>query len=288
MIDNIDRYESQYRFEMDLYIRFALAYDGHLRYTPTMLFGILGFGRPWTLVSVSRDGIEQPRVYNYDELVESVISRHRLPEHIIGIDGNDARINLEQTAKWAVSNDLDAAYNQVFFSLAQAALTYMGNGAGLWTGGSRTQALYQGDQSGLEWANGSILEADNYARVFVSFENITTGQDLYDRYIATRPPFVVDQLEVADGSSEPDVAYSEDLSGPPGYPKPVKILGGWAMGGYYIEDAAVLSLQSFGASYQAETLRNGVTDFLKQAKADAKTRLIIDLSANGGGHVPQA
>jgi hypothetical protein len=294
MIDNINRYDSQYRFELDLYMRVSLAYDGHLRYTPKLLFDLLAFGRPYTLISVSQDGLKKPKVYYYDELIKQVTTFQRLPQPIVKIDDHDVDYVMDQTAKWAVSHDLDAAYNQVFFSLSQGALGYMGNGAGIWAGGGRGQTLYPGDFTTLEWANGSRHHAENYARAMVSFENITSGQDLYDRYLVGYAPFTADRLEPASGQDPPTSQQSNDssstLQGPPGFPQPIVNLAGNSMGGYYMKnhpDAAVLSLQSFGAGWDAVMLRDAITNFLRQAKADGKARLIIDVSANGGGYVDQ-
>lgn len=302
MIDHISEYTYEYDFERELFVRFVLAYDGHLRYFPKLLTGILSFGRPIALVSVSDDGFNKTRLYSFDDIVKAFASKSDLPAYLVGVDGNDAQEAIDDYAAWSASNDQDAAYNTVFFNLAQGALDYKGTGAGLFAGGGRGQANLPGDVTMLQWSNGTTTGVPNYARVFVDFDNITTGQDIYDRYIAVSSPIstgisgtISEAAEAEDrpGHSEPNVAPPEDIEGPPGYPKPIKSIAGNYMGGYYLsgqgyEDAAVLSLPSFGGSYIQSAMQTTITNFIKQAKADGKVRLIIDLSANGGGQIPLA
>jgi hypothetical protein len=297
MIDNIDRYDSQYRFEVDLYMRYALAYDGHFSYTPYLLFNVFGFGRPWTLVSVSSDGFEPPRVYIYDEVIDQVANSQRLPSHITGIDGHDVEHVMAQTAEWAVSHDLDAAYNQLFYSLAQGSQGFQGNGAGIWAGGGRGQTIYNGDWTSITFANGTTRVAQTYASAFSPMLNITTGADIYRQSIL---PFTEEYNVTSPGAAEAlalnsvvasDGRAEQDSPGPAGYPNPVAKIGGFAVSGYFLTDhvdTAVLGIQSFGSPYLAPDIQSTVDGFLKQAKAEGKTRLIIDLSANGGGHIPQA
>ena len=67
-LDNIskavtaERYKTLYDFELDLYNLIGSARDGHLGYEP-YLVGAAQFTRNASLVSVSLNGIEMPRVY---------------------------------------------------------------------------------------------------------------------------------------------------------------------------------------------------------------------------------
>ena len=77
---------------------------------------------------------------------------------------------------------------------------------------------------------------------------------------------------------------------PPGYPAPIKIHSDYIIGGYFLNDTgfndvAVLSVLGFGPSkiYGGQEFQFVLQDFLKTAKAAGKTKLIVDLQANGGG-----
>lgn len=76
----------------------------------------------------------------------------------------------------------------------------------------------------------------------------------------------------------------------PGYPAPVIKQKNNFIAGYYLENApgyediAVLSVPSFvGASGAQVEFQQVAMKFLAAAKAAGKTKLIIDVSANGGG-----
>lgn len=79
----------------------------------------------------------------------------------------------------------------------------------------------------------------------------------------------------------------------PGYPEPVIYQRNNLIAGYYLEgeefsDVAVLVVPSFVSSAYAEIEFQRIgTQFIQQAKADGKTKMIIDLSANGGGTILQ-
>ncbi|KAH7046704.1 peptidase S41 family protein [Macrophomina phaseolina] len=79
----------------------------------------------------------------------------------------------------------------------------------------------------------------------------------------------------------------------PGYPTPViyqrnNLIAGYYLDGEEFSDVAVLSVPSFvsDAFAELEFQRIG-TQFILQAKADGKTKIIVDLSSNGGGTILQ-
>jgi C-terminal processing protease CtpA/Prc len=77
----------------------------------------------------------------------------------------------------------------------------------------------------------------------------------------------------------------------PGYPSPIIRQSNNLIGGYYLDgydDVAVLSVPSFVSLDTAEEEFQQVGEtFLAAAKAAGKTKLIIDVSANGGGTILQ-
>lgn len=81
------------------------------------------------------------------------------------------------------------------------------------------------------------------------------------------------------------------LEGPPGYPKPVITTNDAIVSGYYLdgegfEDVAVISLLAFESESPVE-FQTIAQDFFAEAKAAGKTKLVVDLSANGGGYILQ-
>jgi hypothetical protein len=79
----------------------------------------------------------------------------------------------------------------------------------------------------------------------------------------------------------------------PGFPAPViagplNLINGFYIDAAGYEDVAVLQVPNFVASNSAEVPFQRLTqDFIPKALADGKTKLIIDLQANGGGTVLQ-
>ena len=60
---NNGSYSNEYQFEADLFRTFNLAKDGHFRFFPDALTGVLRFSRNVGLVSVSLTGSDIPKIY---------------------------------------------------------------------------------------------------------------------------------------------------------------------------------------------------------------------------------
>jgi hypothetical protein len=60
-------YDNEHEFQAELFQTFNAVHDGHFRFVPDLLNRI-AFRRRVQLVSVSRDGVELPRVYVKSEL----------------------------------------------------------------------------------------------------------------------------------------------------------------------------------------------------------------------------
>ena len=65
MIDKIKSgfYGNEHEFQTDLFKNFQAVHDGHFRFAPDLISKALLFRRPVQIVSVSRDGVEIPKVY---------------------------------------------------------------------------------------------------------------------------------------------------------------------------------------------------------------------------------
>ncbi len=135
-------------------------------------------------------------------------------------------------------------------------------------------------------AAGSTNVFSNFARVLEKFDNINSGQALYDAYFSASNP-------ATTVLSPPTTATSTVATGTPapGFPPPVVRHSRNLVGGYYIDDeqyrdVAVLSVPSFVSTRGAQVEFQAVAEkFLAQSKAAGKKKLIVDLSANGGGTI---
>lgn len=164
----------------------------------------------------------------------------------------------------------------------------------LWTGNPTVNYTYTNGTEGI-WITHVLVNQRTW--------NYTSGQDLFDFFCA--PPTETSSSSNATASSNSTSTESEapsapsQTSGPNFFPEPVvrdpyNLLSGYYLNGSY-EDTAVLVVPTFETSGsddytelalpQNETAEfaSAASNFISQAKSDNKTRLIIDLSANGGG-----
>lgn len=77
----------------------------------------------------------------------------------------------------------------------------------------------------------------------------------------------------------------------PGYPTPIEITDDAVVSGYYLNgtgysDVAVISLLAFESESFSE-FQAVAQKFFADAVRDGKTKLVVDLSANGGGYILQ-
>jgi hypothetical protein len=274
-------------------------HDGHFVYVPDVVGGVFTFARPVPLVSVSSDGKELPQAYVYaDVLAESFGNSTFNPSPITKIDGQDAPEFLENWAQYGSLQDRDALYNNVFYELATVSLGPVGSGIGTFAGSGRGRWIYPGETTELTFANGSCVTYDNFARVLIPFDGITDGESLYQLWFTGNNP----------GSETGEAAPSNSTSATPtpsatatasatpvptipapGYPPPVVREAHNLIGGYFLEDdysdVAVLSVPSFVGIDAQEGFQSTAANFLAAAKAAGKKKLVIDVSANGGGTI---
>ena len=286
-----------------------MVHDGHFVIYPDSVTTIFSFGRTTPLVSVSTDGKSLPEPYVYaDVLAASFGNASFTPSPIVEIDGQNATEYLLNWAEYGSLQDPDALYNNLFYIPAQVSLGSSGTGTGTFSGGGRGRWPYPGPSTTFTFANGSTATNQNFARVIAAgFANITSGEDVYSTYFAV-PEEAFDNAFVqassttvaaiptstAGNSTASSTAAPVAKATPaPGYPVPVVREMSNLNSGYYInapgyEDVAVLVIPSFVSSGADEIPFQAVnTYFLEAARAANKTKLIIDVSANGGGTILQ-
>ena len=188
--------------------------------------------------------------------------------------------------------DPDASYNTGFFQLAASTIT-LGN-----TGGFVYPQVYPGPNTTFVFANGSSVSIPNYAIVAKDLSGITNGDGMYSAFCS---PTSIGAAATSSAPASKRQASSLLPSGTasvvpmptsPGYPYPVVKHSGNFVAGYFLNDTgnekvAVLSIPSYNAALPGQELefQNVVQSFLAAAQQAGKTKLIIDLQANGGGVV---
>ncbi|KAF2640525.1 peptidase S41 family protein [Massarina eburnea CBS 473.64] len=281
---------TEYDFGWTLYTLIASAHDGHLAYIPDSVNDIFSWGRPVPLVSVSADGTQLPAVFAYTDVLGMQFKNiSYTPSPVVEIDDTDAIEFLEGSSSYGGSQDRDALYNNMFYELAQVGLGAYGSGTGMFTGGGRGRYVYPGPTTKLKFENGTTYTMENYAKVWVSFRNIATGEDL------ARRNFMYGSGGSMSGSGSSVEAAAEDATqtASPGYPVPAVPGPTGLINGFYLdaagyEDVAVLSVPSFvSQEYYEEDFQATSQKFLAKATADGKTKLILDVQANGGGTILQ-
>lgn len=264
--------------------------------------GIFSWGRTTPLVSVS-DGDSVPEVYAYaDVLTASFGNATFIPSPLVEIDGQNATEFLLNWSQYGSLQDRDALWNNLFYTLAQVSLGSSGTGTGTFSGGGRGARIYPGETTTLKFANGTTVVNENFARVLAPFDNITSGEDIYREFftIPEGEPQSAEEIATSTTSSSTEAPTSSETASTtttpvpaPGYPTPFvngdfNANSGYFLSGDEYDDVAVLAVRSFvGGSGSQENFQAVNTYLIDQAVAQNKTKLIIDVSANGGGTILQ-
>lgn len=208
-----------------------------------------------------------------------------MPPAIAKINGQDAAEFMEnQGLTFVNAQDRDSQWNAQFLGYvsptARPPVTL--------------SIFHQGDSMTVEYENGQQVSAESFAvlRAKVDFTGVNTGEDFYQKFLnpANQPP--------VDGA--PPTTPAEPAPVPPnieGFPIPaIRDSGAGATAGYFLssfgyEDVAVLSVLGFAPSGDFGTteyiinFQQMVSDFLVMCQQAGKTKLLIDVTGNGGGLV---
>jgi hypothetical protein len=191
--------------------------------------------------------------------------------------------------------DPDASYNIVFFELAQ--FTILPDNTGVFS----FPQLYPGANTTLTFANGSSVAIPNDALVIENLSGITNGADMYSAFCTPKSISTTAASSAATSSIQKRQASTVLPSSTasiapaptsPGYPYPVvkhsaNLVAGYFLNGTGNDNVAVLSIPSYNGALPGQELefQNVVQSFLVAAQQAGRTKLIIDLQANGGGIV---
>ncbi|KAJ4387620.1 hypothetical protein N0V93_008217 [Gnomoniopsis smithogilvyi] len=273
-------YSGEYEFQDELYRTvFGAGHDGHFVMYPDLLTIPFDWNRPLSLVSISEDQSSLPEIKVY----EDIISSPSTASVVTLINGLDAATYLaERIYQGSWNQDADSAYNSMFYEIAGVAA---GLGVGYFQGQGRIRYIYQGASTNLTFANGTEITLENYAHIKEPFTNITDGASMYEVF-CNPDGYGSDAAAVA--STDTTLASNVTI---PGYPTPViatedAIVAGFYLDGEGYEDVAVIIALAFESESPAE-FQAVAQQFYDQARADGKTKLVIDFQSNGGGYILQ-
>lgn len=126
-----------------------------------------------------------------------------------------------------------------------------------------------------------MLDLPNLARLKGSWRNVVDGPSFFETFCSG----------AASNAAQATSATDAAASGVPvvGYPDPVIVASDSSISGYYIdqpgfEDVAVLVMLSFSPSDPVE-FQSVAQDFYAAAVQAGKTKLVVDVQANGGGYI---
>ncbi|TVY75827.1 Peptidase S41 family protein [Lachnellula suecica] len=270
-------YKTEYEFQASLWKVINSAHDGHFRFLPDLLSKAIAFRRPLSLVSVSLDGISSPKVYSYQDILLSQNSAF-VPSALETIEGETASKYIEDFSQLGALNDPDALYNSMFFSPGFAAES--AGWQGYFAGSGRFGWIYPGANTTVCFENGTEIVVENKAAIIGNFQGVTDGPSFYQKFCTGPAP-------TSNGTASPATPAAATVP-PTGYPEPIFITADQQVSGYYLpnSDVAVLAMISFEPTIPVQW-QQVVDKFLAAAKADGKTKLVVDLAANGGGLIFQ-
>ncbi|KAI8946997.1 hypothetical protein F4801DRAFT_30885 [Xylaria longipes] len=302
-----DKYSGELEWQEDLFKTISgKPHNGHLAYHPDLLTVPFEWVRPWTLVSVSEDGSSLPVI----KVLEDAVSPNQQSSHVVKINAVDAATFIEgRVTESSNTQDPDAGYNTMFFSQANKAGLQAN---GYFEGGGRERFFYPGNTTSLTFANGTTIEKPNIARFHYGpydWNNVKDAETMHKEFCRgaydtgssraaarnvksirrTAAPNLIHRYPQPPVSlvSRQDDGESSKIDG---YPEPVLITDDQTVSGYFIdepgfEDVAVLVMLSFSSDFVS--FQSGVQEFFAKAVEAGKTKLIIDVQANGGGIILQ-
>ncbi|KAJ4150104.1 hypothetical protein LMH87_010870 [Akanthomyces muscarius] len=285
-LDAIEKksYDSHYDFDYDIGQLINSANDGHFSVSLCSL-AIFSFQRPQgQMVSVSKDGRETPSLYLYSD-AKQLAAENSTVSPVSTINGQDAAQYLQkEVASSRRSQDPDARYNQLFTSIA-----ILSSGAPREAGGAVTNNydVYPGeDKLEVQFKNGTSFTVETVAQISKLF-NATSGEELFHSFCGPVTPSKTNGTEPAAPTKPPSP------SGPTGYPDPHLRDDYNQLNGYYFDnDSAAIFIPSFDSDglpdNSSQLFANTTIQFLRQAVADGRTKLVIDVSGNGGGTITRA
>ncbi|KAK3190935.1 hypothetical protein K4F52_002883 [Lecanicillium sp. MT-2017a] len=300
---NNKSYQSQLEVMTDLQSLFVAANDNHFGYTPGLFSAFRQVREGFDFVSISTDGLEMPEVFAAQDIFTGKATTYT-PSPIATIDGQDVYEFLENESMLTPqgAQDPDAKLNSLFRSIPGIAA-----GFGF---GAQISSLDIPDNYTIIHKNGTSRVVMNSIITFPTTDlcGIRSGQDFRQRFEI--PP--QNKSTPSTTSNPPNNRETEPPTPPPsestlpGYPLPLvkhssNNVASYALNDTDLRNTMVISFLSFVALNVADPLapdfdlNSFVREFgdvvdrtAKVAKEQGRDKLIIDMSANGGGSLDLA
>ncbi|KAK6334212.1 hypothetical protein TWF696_002713 [Orbilia brochopaga] len=285
----------EYEWELLLRSIFANANDGHLTGALGALFSIQ-FMAPFDIVSVSKDGTSLPEIYR------ATVANGQLEPvgpAIVEIDGQPV---IDYLNKIAFGNGLQsphARFNSLFPGKGL-------RGGVLNNGYFRNRRRYPGkDGFSVKFADGTTQDFQFYATIVGDFRRVKDAASFYDVFVkggqmlrtAANPRCGSDSDKSIPPRPErmgkkPDTwrlpEESRVVNDPEGDLQPVMQDAGGIFAGFFLKsDTAVIQLLSFAPECWSDvpaTIRT-ISNFLDMCRQKGITKLILDITNNGGGYI---
>ncbi|PGH12568.1 hypothetical protein AJ79_04189 [Helicocarpus griseus UAMH5409] len=275
-------YGNEYELQAALSALARTTHDGHfgLQLDAASVFKFRR-SRAGPLVSVSEDGKALPKIYSFYDL--NATDAQFTPSPIKKIDGKDAVEWLREKSLEGNTQDPDALYNDMFYSIPTEA-----NGG---FGGFYTQTgVYTGPSVTFTFENGTTTEYENRASFKFPFTEIEDGKDFYKKFCSEE---LGKGYKKRDDSMEAAPVLEPRAGSKKRRPFPDAVVESknGDVAGYFLDgdhgDTAVLSAYTFEGSGNDGSIKfqEAVTEFLTECKKAGKKKLIIDIISNGGGTI---
>ncbi|KAI0538578.1 hypothetical protein GGR58DRAFT_467765 [Xylaria digitata] len=293
-LDEIDstQYTNQYQFDFDLRNLIRSATDGHFFIFPCSLAAFTFYRQEtgW-LASISEDGLAQPEIYLGAD-VAAISLGNSTVSPVTKINGKDVIEYLETVAALQGSQDPDARWNALFASAASIATGNTDVGSlfgqfafneGLWPGVNSTT---------LEFKNGKTFTFPTLSQ-YNFRDTYTSPTELYD---AACIPGISDNARRGAPTKRDDNSQVRPplTTGPTAFPTPFIREPYNQISGYILDnDTAVMFIPTFVTDSSLPANQDRIfgqfaENLVNRAIARGRTKLIIDLSRNGGGSTLRA
>ncbi|KAI1939891.1 hypothetical protein LOZ66_002323 [Ophidiomyces ophidiicola] len=273
-----NKYKNELEFQQDLNSLVKSVHDGHFTLHLDAL-NIFTFRRSGIgpIVALSSDGDSLPKIYSYRDLKKR--NTDWKTSAMKSIDGEDAHQWLKRLSYNGTSQDPDALYNELLFTLPASTLGYFG------TFFSAT-GLYTGNEIEVGFENGTNIKHKNEASFHLDFSDVKDGETFYGKFCSGR----VEQAPLLK-KRQVELEKKLELESPrPEFPKAVIESDDGIIAGYFLDDefdTAVLSITSFDPDGEGNNVNlkfsTVVTKFLEKCGKEKKKKLILDVTSNGGG-----
>ncbi|KAF5594084.1 peptidase S41 [Fusarium pseudoanthophilum] len=284
-----NNFSSQWDFDLAINALLSTANDGHLSVNlcSTTLFAFVRNNIP--LVSISKDGLDKPEIYTRNDAFLLNNTRVKVSP-IASIDGQDPVKYLQKIPATIGFQDPDARYNNVFYSFPEAS-TPLQYGSFF-----RNAVFSDRNITALEFRNGSTFESQTAAIVLNDDFQAQSGEDVFDSYCRQPRKSNTSPSELThsgDSSDARGAINPPPEAGPSYLPRPFIRDPYNQMVGYYLDnDTVVMVVTSFYNAGQpeteAKTFADTATEIVTRALESGRSKIIIDVSTNGGGQISRA